>query len=396
MGSTCVWRRGCVATFTIPCKNLTLCGRTRSEKSVITCWYGRGWPVKWVIHYVTIHHSYMLSDAVIFRLYWDTPRFPTLPSLQNFKTALKEYHAAVHKTEPVESLKIAWQALQRAAACNCDAVGSSRGSLAWPRPMLDSEQSLATHVGATAKWLSQKIPSFEEDTGKCRLFLEMYLILWLSQGEAFSYLGWQEGSFHWDDWRSMPGGSNKLLCSYWMHRRGNWVGVTHFDKLGKLPLLWLSGVNSTRLIEQEPKMPLLWSLVAVANQHHRKVRHFVGMDWASSTSVDALDTVLTEFWMFKVTAGDPNIPQPDDPAISSTDFALDPVSLRLISAAIKAPSGLTQKIYLFHIVIAWRLHELGNEPNGGWGFWWAGSEGQAFNKKFREDHGRSRATDEIK
>jgi hypothetical protein len=110
---------------------------------------------------------------------------PYLP-LQNFKTALKEYHAAKHKTEPIESLKIAWQALQRAAARNCEAVGSSRGGLAWPGPMLDSKQSLATHVGATVKWLSQKIPSFEEDTaavpdsGKCRLFLAMYLILWLS------------------------------------------------------------------------------------------------------------------------------------------------------------------------------------------------------------------------
>ena len=123
----------------------------------------------------------MLSFSDSIETLLDT--LPYLP-LQNFKTALKEFHAAKHKTEPIESLKITWQALQRAAARNREAVGSSRGGPAWPGPMLDSEQSLATHVGATAKWLSQ--PSFEEDTaavpdpGKCHLFLGMYLILWFS------------------------------------------------------------------------------------------------------------------------------------------------------------------------------------------------------------------------
>ena len=110
---------------------------------------------------------------------------PYLP-LQNFKVALKEYRTAKHKTEPIESLKTAWQALQTAAARNCEAVGSSKGGPAWPGPKLDPEQSLATHVGATAAWLSQRMQSFKEDTaaipepGKYHFFLRTYLMLWFS------------------------------------------------------------------------------------------------------------------------------------------------------------------------------------------------------------------------
>jgi hypothetical protein len=54
-----------------------------------------------------------------------------------------------------------------------------------------------------------------------------------------------------------------------------------------------------------------------------------------------IDTAATEFWMYKVTAGDPRVPERDDQDITPSDFALNPVSLRLIGAAIEAASGLT-------------------------------------------------------
>jgi hypothetical protein len=45
--------------------------------------------------------------------------------------------------------------------------------------------------------------------------------------------------------------------------------------------------------------------------------------------------------MYKVTACDPQVPARDNPDIPPSDFALNPVSLCLIGAAIKAASGLT-------------------------------------------------------
>ena len=71
--------------------------------------------------------------------------------------------------------------------------------------------------------------------------------------------------------------------------------------------------------------------------------------------------------MFKVTAGDPNIPKRDDPAISSTDFALNPVSLRLIRAAIEAACGLTtEQLFLarrdrLEATISWAMNQMVDE-----------------------------------
>ena len=71
--------------------------------------------------------------------------------------------------------------------------------------------------------------------------------------------------------------------------------------------------------------------------------------------------------MFKVTAGDPNIPKRDDPAISSTDFALNPVSLRLIRATIEAACGLTtEQLFLarrdrLEATIRWAMNQMADE-----------------------------------
>ena len=71
--------------------------------------------------------------------------------------------------------------------------------------------------------------------------------------------------------------------------------------------------------------------------------------------------------MFKVTAGDPNIPKRDDSAFSSTDFALNPVSLRLISAAIKAACSLTtEKLFVsrrdrLEATISWAMKQMVDE-----------------------------------
>jgi hypothetical protein len=74
-----------------------------------------------------------------------------------------------------------------------------------------------------------------------------------------------------------------------------------------------------------------------------------------------------EFWMFKVTADDPNVPKRDDPEISSTDFALNPVSLRLIGAAIKAASGLTpENLFVsrrdrLEATVSWAMNQMVDE-----------------------------------
>jgi hypothetical protein len=53
-----------------------------------------------------------------------------------------------------------------------------------------------------------------------------------------------------------------------------------------------------------------------------------------------IDTALTEFWMYKITSGNPDVPQRTEEAFSTSDFALNPVSLRVVRAAIEAASGL--------------------------------------------------------
>jgi len=52
-----------------------------------------------------------------------------------------------------------------------------------------------------------------------------------------------------------------------------------------------------------------------------------------------IDTALTEFWMVKVTGNNPAVPKRDGPHPLS-DFALNPVSLRMIGEAIYEASGL--------------------------------------------------------
>jgi hypothetical protein len=68
--------------------------------------------------------------------------------------------------------------------------------------------------------------------------------------------------------------------------------------------------------------------------------------------------------MYKVTADDPQVPARDDANIPPSDFALNPVSLRLIGAAIKAASGLrTVDLFDSHrdrleTTILWAMNEL--------------------------------------
>jgi hypothetical protein len=73
---------------------------------------------------------------------------------------------------------------------------------------------------------------------------------------------------------------------------------------------------------------------------------------------------MTEFWMYKVTADDPQVPARDDHSIPPSDFALNPVSLRLIGAAIKAASGLsTEDLFdsrrdRLETTILWAMNEM--------------------------------------
>jgi hypothetical protein len=71
--------------------------------------------------------------------------------------------------------------------------------------------------------------------------------------------------------------------------------------------------------------------------------------------------------MYKATAGDPQVPAHDDANIPPSDFALNPVSLRLIGAAIKAASGLTTEDLFdsrrdrLETTVRWALDEMISE-----------------------------------
>jgi len=77
-----------------------------------------------------------------------------------------------------------------------------------------------------------------------------------------------------------------------------------------------------------------------------------------------VDMATTEFWMYKVTADDSKVPRRDSEDIQSSDFALNPVSLRLIGAAIEAASGLTFEKLLtsrrkrLEATMCWALKEM--------------------------------------
>ena len=80
-----------------------------------------------------------------------------------------------------------------------------------------------------------------------------------------------------------------------------------------------------------------------------------------------IDTVATEFWMYKATANDPQVPLRNDPNIPASDFALNPVSLRLIGAAIRAAAGLeTEDLFTLRrtrleTTARWALNEMVEE-----------------------------------
>jgi hypothetical protein len=84
-----------------------------------------------------------------------------------------------------------------------------------------------------------------------------------------------------------------------------------------------------------------------------------------------IDGALIEFWMFKVTSDDPQVPKRDPPSTTkseseypASDFSLNPVSLRVIGGAIEAASGLTpetmftEKRERLETTVLWALDEL--------------------------------------
>jgi hypothetical protein len=84
-----------------------------------------------------------------------------------------------------------------------------------------------------------------------------------------------------------------------------------------------------------------------------------------------IETAALEFWMYKVTADHPDVPRRDNPDIPISDFALNPVSLRLIGVAIEAASGLTiDELFVSRQerligTISWSLRQLVREFDNG-------------------------------
>ena len=81
--------------------------------------------------------------------------------LENFKRAWNKYHAEKSDPKLVEGLEQAWQILQKVAAGVHTGVGKDEP--AWPGPMPNAENLLVSHIALTAKWLSERLPAFEEN-----------------------------------------------------------------------------------------------------------------------------------------------------------------------------------------------------------------------------------------
>jgi hypothetical protein len=106
----------------------------------------------------------------------------TLPyvPLEKFKVAWNSFRISGQSLAgSTDALETAWRALQTVATISCQAFGVPMGDPAWPGLADDSADRTIENITATAEWLSNRIPSFDEsgmqgpNQGMCSVFFEI-------------------------------------------------------------------------------------------------------------------------------------------------------------------------------------------------------------------------------